>query len=314
MSNLDILRGKRVLVLASTGGHLTQAVKWHRKLRFAEASTFVTFDTPQSHTLLEGLNTFFVPYIAPRDHKGVVVAIRRLMRLDLSGFDAIVSTGAGIALAGLFLAKVRRQPFYYIESVSRFHGPSLTGRVISRLTKGRCFTQHSSYSGERWKPVESLLGDYSRLDDSDQKSDSREGLRIFATLGTIAPYRFDRLVDSLVAVLKDDDEIVWQLGATDRDDLPGVVHNQLTGTEFEYQVRKADVVVTHAGVGTLLLLLDAGKVPVVMSRQKIKGEHVDDHQQQVTGELQRKELIVDVTEGLTRQHLTGASSSKIVST
>lgn len=43
-------------------------------------------------------------------------------------------------------------------------------------------------------------------------------------------------------------------------------------------VRNADVIVTHAGVGTFLLCHDAGKVPVILPRWRRLGEHVDDHQ------------------------------------
>ncbi len=40
----------------------------------------------------------------------------------------------------------------------------------------------------------------------------------------------------------------------------------------------ADVVVTHAGVRSILLATNAGHVPIVVPRLKDLGEHVDDHQ------------------------------------
>ena len=40
----------------------------------------------------------------------------------------------------------------------------------------------------------------------------------------------------------------------------------------------AERVVTHAGVGSILLAIRHGHLPVVMPRLKRNGEHVDDHQ------------------------------------
>lgn len=52
---------------------------------------------------------------------------------------------------------------------------------------------------------------------------------------------------------------------------------------LEYDVmveylREADIVVAHAGVGTMLLCSSLGKVPILFPRQASLGEHVDDHQ------------------------------------
>jgi UDP-N-acetylglucosamine transferase subunit ALG13 len=43
-------------------------------------------------------------------------------------------------------------------------------------------------------------------------------------------------------------------------------------------VREARVVVTHAGVGSILLALANGRKPVVVPRLRVFGETVDDHQ------------------------------------
>lgn len=47
---------------------------------------------------------------------------------------------------------------------------------------------------------------------------------------------------------------------------------------YERSVMEADLVISHAGAGTLIHLLRLGKIPVVMPRRKKYGEHVDDHQ------------------------------------
>ena len=48
--------------------------------------------------------------------------------------------------------------------------------------------------------------------------------------------------------------------------------------EFVNYIRNASIVICHAGAGTLIHVLQAGKVPVVMPRRKKYGEHIDDHQ------------------------------------
>lgn len=313
MKNLESLEGSRIVILASTGGHLTQSIKWTRRLKLDPRSTFVTFDTPQSQAMLKGRQRIFVPYIAPRDVRNMIRASIQLLKTDFSGYDAVLSTGAGIALAGLLVAKVRRIPFYYIESVSRFSGPSLTGKILSHVTRGSCFTQHRKYAGALWQPVGSLLGEYQALTGSAQSGENNtdRNLKVLVSLGTIKPYRFDRLVDSVAAVVKPGDSVVWQLGVTDRTDLRGEVHDQMNGDEFSARVSESDVVVTHAGVGTLLMLLDANKLPVAMPRLKDYGEHVDDHQEQVTEELESRGLVINGAAGITREQLLRAASSRI---
>ena len=48
--------------------------------------------------------------------------------------------------------------------------------------------------------------------------------------------------------------------------------------EFSQQVETADLLILHAGAGSVIHAIQAGKVPVVMPRQAKYGEHVDDHQ------------------------------------
>lgn len=55
--------------------------------------------------------------------------------------------------------------------------------------------------------------------------------------------------------------------------------------EFERQIGNADLVVSHAGGGGVMLAVQAGKVPVLMPRRACHGEHVDDHQVENAREL-----------------------------
>ena len=54
---------------------------------------------------------------------------------------------------------------------------------------------------------------------------------------------------------------------------------------FVELVQEARVVVTHAGVGSILVTLMNGKRPVVVPRRADLGEHVDDHQLELSRRL-----------------------------
>jgi UDP-N-acetylglucosamine--N-acetylmuramyl-(pentapeptide) pyrophosphoryl-undecaprenol N-acetylglucosamine transferase len=54
---------------------------------------------------------------------------------------------------------------------------------------------------------------------------------------------------------------------------------------------KADSVVCHAGVGTIMTALQAGHTPVVIPRQASRDEHVDDHQLDIATRFAERRLI-----------------------
>ncbi len=271
---------RRLLLIASTGGHLSQLVRLSPGLNPSEDSLWVTFRSPQSESLLAGKNVLYVPYIRPRDWKGVVrvfVQILRLVRKER--FDGAVSTGSALALGAIPAARLGGVPALYIESISRINGPSVTGRTLaaSRIVSLR--TQHQGWAKGRWTKHDSVLAAFERVE---RPAPVPEKLKLFITLGTIEGYRFDTLIDAIIATGLANDETVWQLGYSDgREDLPGHVYDQVAASEFERFSREADVVITHAGVGTILFLLDLGIYPVAVVRRSARGEHVDDHQEQI---------------------------------
>jgi UDP-N-acetylglucosamine--N-acetylmuramyl-(pentapeptide) pyrophosphoryl-undecaprenol N-acetylglucosamine transferase len=297
---------RTLLLAASTGGHLAQLVRLAPGLGAADDSLWVTFRSPQSESLLADKRVVFVPYIRPRDFRGVAAAFRTIRGIvSTEKFDGAVSTGSAIALAALPAARLARIPALYIESVSRVHGPSLTGRIIAASGIASLRTQHPAWSNARWRVHPSVLETYERR--LRPVPASRPSL--FVTLGTIEGYRFDSLVDAVLASGLAGDDTVWQLGfSAGRTDLPGRVFDQISAEDFDRYAREADVVVTHAGVGTILGLLEMGVYPVAAVRRVSRGEHVDDHQEQIAGLM--TELKVGVaaeTTALDREHILEAA-------
>lgn len=62
-------------------------------------------------------------------------------------------------------------------------------------------------------------------------------------------------------------------------------------TELE---KKAKVIVTHAGIGSIMSALELGKPIVIVPRQAKYNEHVDDHQVYTAKELEKQRKIIAV--------------------
>jgi UDP-N-acetylglucosamine transferase subunit ALG13 len=70
-----------------------------------------------------------------------------------------------------------------------------------------------------------------------------------------------------------------------------------TFDEIVMFIKKADVVISQAGTGSVMLSLSLGKTPIVAPRYFKYGEHVDDHQVQLCLDLSEKGYIVPLYDG-----------------
>jgi UDP-N-acetylglucosamine transferase subunit ALG13 len=109
---------------------------------------------------------------------------------------------------------------------------------------------------------------------------------IFATVGT-HHQPFDRFIRIALA-LAGDAQLVVQHGHSGRVAAgPSVQwHRWLSPQEMTALMRAADVVVTHAGVASIVDAVRAGHRPIVVPRRQHLGEHVDDHQMQIVAALE----------------------------
>ena len=99
---------------------------------------------------------------------------------------------------------------------------------------------------------------------------------IFVTVGTNeAP--FDRLLRALDGFSRDE-QLIVQTGASHVRPRGATCIEQLSFEALTDHVRRARVVVTHAGVGSVLVALTNGKRPLIVPRRAEFGEAVDDHQ------------------------------------
>lgn len=115
---------------------------------------------------------------------------------------------------------------------------------------------------------------------------------IFVTVGTNeAP--FDRLVEGVDA-LNLDEELVVQHGPSAIRPRGAECHDFLAFDQIVEFIRAARVVISHAGVGSVLVALANDKHPVVVPRLRQFGEAVDDHQLAFARRLHRDGVLTCV--------------------
>lgn len=273
------------LWIVSSGGHLVQALLIEQLIGVDPAAIWITNDVPQARSLLDGRKAVFAPYVAPRDLRGAARVSQ--LALDIARREhpgQAISTGAAIAGLALPRLAMKGTPATFVESVARRSNHSLTGKIARWSPRVRTLTQYSENADRTWAYEGSVLSawapDLAKRDIPDDAS-----LRVFVTLGTIKPYVFSRAVDATLAVLRPGDEVVWQLGDSYRDGLPGQAHDSLSHPDVTELINWADVVITHAGVGSIVDVLNSGRSPVLATRRAAFKEHVDDHQLDIAGQL-----------------------------
>ena len=107
---------------------------------------------------------------------------------------------------------------------------------------------------------------------------------ILVTVGT-HQQPFDRLMRGLESLPPH--ELVVQHGPARPPAGVRVAKAIMSFPELLENLRRADVVITHAGVGSILCATNEGHVPVVVPRLRRHHEHVDDHQLELVAELER---------------------------
>lgn len=128
---------------------------------------------------------------------------------------------------------------------------------------------------------------------------------IFVTVGTNEA-RFDRLL-AAVDRLGTGEELIVQHGPSAIRPAGATAVDFLPFDDMVEMMRRARIVVTHAGVGSVMTSLLAGKRPIVVPRLRRYGEAVDDHQLPFGRRLDQAGLVVlcEEPEGLAQSVASG---------
>ena len=123
-----------LLVVCSSGGHLAQLVALQPYLS-QRRTRWVTFPTADALDLLAGEDVVAAAYPTTRNIpnllRNAVLALRMLLR---ERPDAIVSTGAGVAVPFFVLGKLLGVPTVYLEVFDRLDSTTLTARLCRPFT------------------------------------------------------------------------------------------------------------------------------------------------------------------------------------
>ena len=148
---------------------------------------------------------------------------------------------------------------------------------------------------------------------------------IFVSLGT-QDKPFNRIIDYILKLKEEikeleDIEIVFQIGQTklseeeknkieelnektneekvsektkNKEEKNITVFNMLKPEEMKKYIINANIVVTHAGVGTIMECIEHNKDIIVLPRKEENGEHVNNHQEEIAFEMEKNGLLYKV--------------------
>lgn len=124
----------RVLLVCSSGGHLTQLLAlrpwWTRHER-----TWVTFDTADAVEALAGERVVFAHHPTTRNIPNLLRNLRLAVgTLRRERPDVIISDGAGVAVPFFWLSRWTGARTVYLEVYDRIDSTTMTGRLVQPVT------------------------------------------------------------------------------------------------------------------------------------------------------------------------------------
>ena len=298
MSRTDRSNSAPVLCLsASGGGHFRQLLDleplWSRYPHF-----LVTEDTVLGRSLARREDVEFVPHFAlGQSRMGKAWAMLsaatrsawRSLRIILRRRpDVVITTGAGSQVFVIAWARLLGAKVILVDSFARFHAPSKFARIGGPLANLR-ITQ-SQVSASNWPG--STAFDPLRTEPAVAEGKSR---LLFATVGAILPlHRLERAVVELKAAGRIPEEVILQVGNSDlpRPEIPGLtIIESLPFDELQEVLKRADLVVCHAGTGSIITALAQCCGVVAIPRRVSAGDSYDDHQSEIAEVFANRELI-----------------------
>lgn len=135
----------------------------------------------------------------------------------------------------------------------------------------------------------------------------------FVSVGN-AKQPFNRLLDAVLRIIPNlPRPVIVQHGHSPFLATDCIARPFVETAEFSHFVAEAQLLILHAGAGSVIHAIQAGKIPVVMPRRAKYREHVDDHQLEFSRALaaagkvvvaeEPDDLIVAVEDSIKRQSM-----------
>lgn len=123
-------------------------------------------------------------------------------------------------------------------------------------------------------------------------------IKIFVTIGN-DKHRFNRLIDKVVEIDEANDQFLFkiQYGHTKPKSKSKNYKDFISKEQFTHEIIESDLVISHAGAGTLVQVVNTGKKPIVVPRLFKFNEHLNDHQLEIANEFEKSkycDIILDI--------------------
>lgn len=92
------------------------------------------------------------------------------------------------------------------------------------------------------------------------------------------------------------EKVVVQEGYTKFQSKDMEIHTQVPKDKLQELIKKADLIITHGGVGSIISAITEGKKVIAVPRLKNYNEHVNDHQLDIIDSFNEKGYIIGIHE------------------
>ena len=287
------MSNRKVLVIASAGGHLTQAlcachhvddivlVTTHRLVNDDKIQKIYKMWSTQKNVFIHFVNIFYALYVLVKERP-----------------RAVFSTGGPIVLPFALVCKFLPIRFVYLDTLSRVVELSNTGKMIHKYKLYDEFmsqweavaNQYSvGYAGKTFD----LKGHVNKVITPLSSPDKPLVLVITGTNS----YPFPRLIAEMAKLdIYQDPNVRWfiQTGGFEVDVKPanGEIVDMVTKDKMDALVQESSLVISHCGVGSINHMLIYQKKVIFVPRLERFGEFSDDHQLQIAKELSNPNMAV----------------------
>ena len=121
---------------------------------------------------------------------------------------------------------------------------------------------------------------------------------ILVLLGT-NDKKFTRLLDAIDSQIKNKkikDKVIVQAGCTDYKSDNMEIFDLIDKEKLDKLVDEADIIITHAGVGSILGALEKNKKVIAAARLSKYNEHTNDHQVEILKEFKERGYILELSD------------------
>lgn len=121
---------------------------------------------------------------------------------------------------------------------------------------------------------------------------------ILVLLGT-QDNSFHRLLDKIQEMVDKKvitERVIVQAGRTKYESKDMEIYSLMSEDKLKELMEKANLVITHGGVGSIVMALKMGKKVIAVPRLSAFGEHINDHQIQIIDSFDKQGFLIGLTE------------------